>query len=135
MDFKTAAGAIPAERPSAMLDISNARNACSLTTRIRNSSSAIEATVRRRRDMWNRQSCLLSQATAQAGMPILQLPRSDLGFEPDQKHQHKNHTCACQRKRHHDAYAPDVGKVSQGPGRQHSAGECDGENAVEKTRL
>src|SRR6266851_6166031 len=112
MDFKTAAGAIPADRPSAMLDISNARNACSLTTRIRNSRSAIEATVRRRRDMWNRQSCLLSQAKAQAGMPILQLPRPDLGFQPDQKHQDENHVRACQRERHHDAYSPDVGKMS-----------------------
>lgn len=46
IDFKTAAGAIPAARPSAMLDISIARNACSFTTRIRNSSSTMDATVR-----------------------------------------------------------------------------------------
>ena len=45
IDLSTCAGAIPAASPSAMLEISNARNACSLAARIRKSSSAIEATV------------------------------------------------------------------------------------------
>ncbi len=45
MDFSTLSGGMPAARPSAILETISARNACSFTTRIRASSSAIAATV------------------------------------------------------------------------------------------
>ena len=45
IDFSTFWGAIPAARPSVMLEAIRARKACSFATRIRNNNNAMEARV------------------------------------------------------------------------------------------
>src|SRR6266508_797979 len=49
MDLSTISGGIPAPSPSSMLDSSRDRNACSFSTRMRNSRKPIDATVSRMR--------------------------------------------------------------------------------------
>src|SRR5213594_4421353 len=93
VDFNTAPGAMPAVRPSAMLESINAKNACSLRHRIRKSSRAIEPRVRSKRP------------GPAAGM----LSQPDLGFEPDQQHQKEHHASPRQRQRHHDTHPPSIG--------------------------
>src|SRR5437879_8796946 len=119
IDFSTAAGAIPAKSPSAILEISSARNACSLTTRNSNSSRTMEPSVR------------YSRPGPAAGI----LSQSDLGFEPDEQHQHEHHACPRQRQGHNDTDAPDVRQKSQAPGREHATRQRERKNAGEESRM